>query len=72
MEEAKDVTAMISGQYEFNTVRMLRCVCGERFPLRSRRVLFIGMGPSNYTCCPVCDAKLYFEVSVRVYQIQPG
>ena len=62
-----DVTAQVDFQNnDDENLPLTKCVCGKKFPLWQE---VLSIYPDNPWACPDCGAKLYFSVSLRVFQV---
>jgi DNA-directed RNA polymerase subunit RPC12/RpoP len=65
-----DVTALVRvGAVDDESVPLERCVCGARF--ETWRGPILSIYADDPTECPSCGRRLYFQSSVRVYEVKP-
>ena len=63
----KDVTSLVDfGFSDDEFLPLLECVCGEKFGYWEHCLSIYRDDPKE---CPKCGVKLYFEFSVKVYQV---
>ena len=63
----RDVTNLVKFDLNDDTsLPLLKCVCGRQFKMWEH---IIGMEPKGATLCSRCGRNLYFEVVIKVYEI---
>jgi len=66
--ESVDVTDKVDfGINDDESLPLTTCVCGAAFETWSQ---IMGMGPERPWTCPQCGAKLFFRLSIRVFQVR--
>ena len=67
----RDVTELVDfGLNDDDVLPLLRCVCGANFDPWHFIISVGGDGSGNYVhSCPVCGRKLYFTVSIKVFEV---
>lgn len=64
---SKDVTDLVDfGLNDDEYLPLTKCVCGQTFPYWS---FIISTDPEDVSECPGCGRRLYFAVSIRVFEI---
>ena len=62
-----DVSTKVEvGEVDGEHMPIRKCVCGTKFPDWKQLLSIYDRGAWT---CPVCNAKLYFRMNVRVFQI---
>lgn len=72
-EEEMSQTIEVTDQVEFSNnddenLPLTKCVCGQKFPAWTKSISIYQDNPWQ---CPHCGAKLFFAVSIRVFQVIP-
>lgn len=65
----KDITASVQfGYSDDEYLPLTKCACGRVFPSWA---FVLGVYRDRPQTCPQCGRKLYFSVSITVYEIVP-
>jgi len=65
--KVKDITSEVEFGHKSKSLSLTKCVCGKEFYFWN----FILSEGSDYPSeCPECGRKMYFEVNIKVYEIE--